>query len=341
MDDKSVESISTSNSSISSRKTSNFFSAFQPKPRQNSSPILTNFLSAPITPILNTSNQSTPTFNDFEFNHSLDHNSSFESSIWNNNFSKSYNKLIPEFFDDHFTLDVDNESRDRWNYHNGFHSVSAGSTTGPMSLFNGLNSQGYQQPPLSSGIRSGPPSFSTAKDHKQNNPMYFNDFNSLQLNQEPFDQELEHNLAVLSQIQDTLLTPIEDKEELKEEQDIEAEKEQSRQNSVYESTHEFANEMKINLKPSKPITRPKLTIQKFNESFSSTFYKRNQNGYMFIRETNDDLIKIDDMSLTLAINLGTINEDVSVDTNELKGYELMNDFKFVKRKNNLLKRFHR
>lgn len=346
MDDKSIDSISTSNSSRSSRKTSNFFSAFQPKSRQNSSPILTNFLSAPITPILNTSNQSTPTFNDYEFNHSIDHNSSFESSIWNNNFSKSYNKLIPEFFDDQFISDVEHESRDKWNYNNGFHSISAGaatsgSSTSPFHGF-GFTSQGYQKPPLFNGIRSGPPSFSTPNDHqKPITSKYFNQFDSSE--PDPFDQELAQNLVVLNQIQDTLLTPpIEDMEDETDENDTQSlpEKEQSRQSSIYESTHELANEMKVNLKPSKAIIKPSLTIQKFNESFSSTFYKRNLNGYMFIRETNDDLIKIDDMNLTLAINLGSINEDVLVDTNELRGSEILNDFKFVKRKSNL-KRYHK
>ncbi|WEJ94706.1 hypothetical protein PSN45_002200 [Yamadazyma tenuis] len=88
----------------------------------------------------------------------------------------------------------------------------------------------------------------------------------------------------------------------------------------------------VNLHPARRLRQPRLSIQKFHETFSSTFYKRNKNGYMFIRETNDDLIKIDDSTLNLTVRLGNVSREVSINTNTMKDFELVNDFKFIKRK---------
>ncbi|CAH6721444.1 hypothetical protein CLIB1444_06S02300 [[Candida] jaroonii] len=92
------------------------------------------------------------------------------------------------------------------------------------------------------------------------------------------------------------------------------------------------DEILIKLPRSKPLAQPTLNIQKFNESFSSTFYKRNKNGYMYIKESNDDLIKLDDYFFKIDIKLRRDKTSLTVDVNDIIGSEFINDFKIVKKK---------
>lgn len=99
-----------------------------------------------------------------------------------------------------------------------------------------------------------------------------------------------------------------------------------------DESFEPEEEIFIKLPKLKPLVQPTLTIQKFNESFSSTFYKRNKNGYMYIKELNDDLIKLDDYYFKIDLKLRKDRTTLTIDVNDIIGSEFINDFKIVKKK---------
>lgn len=96
-------------------------------------------------------------------------------------------------------------------------------------------------------------------------------------------------------------------------------------------------EVIIKLPACKPIATPELNIQKYSESFSSTFYKRNKNGYMYIKELNDDLIKLEDDYFHVDIKFGSARRTLMISVNDISRTEFITDFKIVKKKT--LKRY--
>lgn len=414
MDDlKDISGVSNplNSSHLSSRKTSNFFPPSNST--NNSSPLLGNFLSAPITPILNKSSKSNSiaTFNDFEFNQSPDLN----VSIWNTNFSLSNftqsAKLpdLPRFddFNDGFSGPKSNRSS----------SIAPNTAVFIPPLVNGSGGSAGPGIPAGSGSRGhlghgpGPnpgsipasaisvPTYSnpvpghlsapgsvsgistsvprgqinynlkskslsqplTQYENYHYKPSYGNSFNgsgsyasfgslntsinssttgSISETNEPINEyysDPETDLDSLILLQSSIIQDMDLDDTEKETEEIE-EKEIS-QNDKREINDNNGNPVLVKFYKCELLNdSPQLSIQKFHETFSSTFYKRNNNGYMFIRETNDDLIKIDDMTLNLTINMGNVNNVLSVNTNNLRDFELINDFKFVKKK--IVRRCH-
>lgn len=358
----SISQIPGSASNISNSIPANIPNSSMGRPgtSANTTPYLSQggprMLSAPLTPVLHGSNKSTPLFNDYEFGQ-------LDSSIWNNSLatpSSNYSNR-PQSFPQATppTMFANIQPEEARNFSEG---LNLGQNL-KLNLFqfqfddlhdsnqnyNLHTSNGYGVDP--SGYSNSypgsqfPPSFpsSTPHDLLNHNEM-FNDFNQFNLDNDISDPTTDEDL--LNQSVNVAL-------------DFGNIDSPHASNSLGKSYKTTVGNITIDIPKAEdhdsgpnskvPMFQkmPSLTIEKYPEVFSSSFYRRNENGYMFIKETNDELIRVNQLSnqpesevtIDLQLNINDFAKLVTVNVGQLYNMELFNDIKIIKRKSNVLKRF--
>lgn len=364
MEDRSIDVVSASSnmststnstSSIGSRKTSNFFPHFnhpssygsQSHPHSTSqsysqiagngyiksgsasnTPYLSqpaNMVSAPITPLLNGSNKSTPLFNEYEFNQ-------LDTSIWNNHLPRNsgFNNRPHSFAQPGPQPMPGDDFRSRFSSTDGLNSGNKWNQF--QFQFDDMLDTNYNYTSL--GFTGGD---SISNQSSSSNLGYNNDmfagFQKYDMNQK--QELLDPNLDEDHLNQSILALDL----------DIDLGDEEPLTSPSYKATNA---DIIIDIPKAKTGgLNPNLIIEKFPEIFSSSFYKRNDNGYMFIKETNDELIKVNrlstqadsDVTIEVPLYITKLNRLVNISIDQLYNLELFNDVKVIKRRANVLRRF--